>query len=147
MSKHNPTEHALDTRANKEILLGYARHTKGYRDLMSPSPVHIVETMHVTLAEDSVNSPNLLLCLPDKEGQCYCFSYPDRDEAVVPLIPPQEPMPLPKPAQGVQENELPLLNLPIITWNYQRFSEKIISLYLNINTKNSSSSCSTTPDS
>jgi hypothetical protein len=85
--KHKPTrEHVLDTRASKGILLGYARYTKGYRILMSQSPVHIVETMHVTFAEDLNNSPNLLLSLPDRHGESYFASYPDTDVVLPPLV-------------------------------------------------------------
>ena len=40
---------------NKCITLGYARHTKEYRILMSQLPVHTVETMYVTFAKDIVN--------------------------------------------------------------------------------------------
>ena len=57
--KNKPTrEHILDTGAEKGILVEYARHTKGFRIPLSQSPVHIVEIMHVTFAEDLVNSPN-----------------------------------------------------------------------------------------
>ena len=73
---------------------------------MSQSPVHIIETMHVIFAEYLVNSLNLLLSLPDRDQESYFASYPDTDETVGPLLPQQEPMALPEPAQGTQEEEL-----------------------------------------
>ena len=44
--------------------------------------------------EDLVNSPNLLLSLPDRDGESYFASYPDTDETIIPLIPQEEPMAL-----------------------------------------------------
>jgi len=44
--------------------------------LMSQSPVTIVETMHVTFAEDLNNSPNMLLSLPDRDGEFYFTNSP-----------------------------------------------------------------------
>jgi hypothetical protein len=69
----------LDTRATKGKLIGYANRTKGYRILMSTSPLQIIETMHVTFAEDLENAPNQLLSLPDREGNHYFASYPLSD--------------------------------------------------------------------
>jgi len=86
--KHKPIgDHVLDTRADKGILLGYARHTKGYSILLSQSPVHIVKTMHASFAENLVNSPNLLLSLPDRDGKSY-----HTDKTDIRLISQEEPM-------------------------------------------------------
>jgi hypothetical protein len=71
--KHKPLN-VLDTRAAKGTLIGYALRTKGYRILMSSSPVQIIETMNVTFAEDLQCSPSLLLSLPDRGAESLiCF--------------------------------------------------------------------------
>ena len=49
-------------------MLGYADRTKGYRILTSTNPVQIVETMHVTFAEELVSSPAPIRSLPDTDG-------------------------------------------------------------------------------
>ena len=41
--------------------------------------------MHVKFA-DLVNSPNLLLSLPDRDGESYFASYPDTDETIIPYL-------------------------------------------------------------
>ena len=71
--KHKPTrEHILDTKTDKGISLGYARHTKGYKILLSQTSIHIVKTMHVTFTEDLVNYPTiLLLSLPNRDGESF----------------------------------------------------------------------------
>ena len=76
------------------------------RILLSQSPVPIFETMHVKFA-NLVNSPHLLLSLPDRDGESYFASYPNTDETVIPLISQEEPMALLEPAQGTQEEALP----------------------------------------
>ena len=53
---------------------------------MSQSPVTVVETMHVTSAEDLNNSPDMLLSLPDRDGESYFASYPDTDPVLPPLV-------------------------------------------------------------
>ena len=121
----------------KVFLLGYTRHTKGYRILLPQSPVHIVETMHVIFAEDFVNSPNLLLSLPDSDGESYFACYPDTDQTVMPLIPQEQSMALPEPAQGTQEEALAVVEPAGMNVDYQLFTETITSSYLNTNTKNS----------
>ena len=70
--KHKPTRSHAWTREQKGILLGHARYTKGclIRILIRP-PVTIVKTMHVTFAEDLNNSSNMLLSLPDRDGESY----------------------------------------------------------------------------
>ena len=60
--------------------------TKGYRILMSQSPVTIVETMHITFAEDLNNSPNMLLSLLDRDEESYFASYPDTDSDLPPSV-------------------------------------------------------------
>jgi hypothetical protein len=73
-------KNALDTRATKGLLLGYATETKGYRILVSTSPVRIVETMHVTFSEDLHNAPSHLISLPDRHGEHWYANYPMIDD-------------------------------------------------------------------
>ena len=82
---------ALDTRATKGILIGYASETKGYRILVSVSPVHILETMHVTFAEDLTHAATQLISLPDRLGEHWYASYPALDP-VVPEFPITAPI-------------------------------------------------------
>jgi hypothetical protein len=65
----------LDTRVEKGKTIKNSQITKGYRVLMSQSPLRIVDTMHVhvTFAEDLDNSPSMLLSLPDR-GVGHYFS-------------------------------------------------------------------------
>ena len=69
---HKPQRHdVLDPRAEKGTLLGYPSQTKGYRILMSTSPFKIVETMHVTFAEQLNFTASLIHSLPDRDGAHY----------------------------------------------------------------------------
>jgi hypothetical protein len=79
--KHKPQrQDVLDTRASKGQLLGYAIQTKGYRVLMSTSPLKIIETMHVTFAEALINTPTHLLSLPDRAADHYFAQYPESQD-------------------------------------------------------------------
>jgi hypothetical protein len=76
--KFKPTRNTvLDTRSEKGQLIGYSQDTKGYRILMSLSPLRIVDTMHVTFAESLDNSPSQLLSLPDRGAGHYFAQVPD----------------------------------------------------------------------
>ena len=178
--KHKRTrEHVLDTRANKGILLRYARHTKWYRILMSQSPVHIVETIHIAFTEDLVNYPNLSFSLPDRDGESDFAYYPDINETVSHFsyseiypsrhkVRKRRSYPPLNTLSGLQSfipktlsifstyrffdisrirdlrswfisifHYYLIIHLSTLTWNCQMFTEKIMFLHLNMNTKNS----------
>jgi hypothetical protein len=67
--KHQPLRSSvLDTIAIKGVLIGYATNTKGYRIMVSNSPIKKETTMHVTFSEDLLSNPSQLLSLPDRHG-------------------------------------------------------------------------------